>query len=323
MTTLRPRVLCTADLACAPRAEAILRESVDLDLMPYDRERLLAVIGNYDAYWCHFDRKVDKEILERGVRLKAVNTATTGTDHIDKAECAKRNIRVLCTAKDIGLLRQFTATAECGWMLLLNCMRHFRGATRSALEGKWNHDPFIGRQLFGRTLGILGLGRLGTMTAGFGRGFRMKILGCDRRDITLPDVTNVDFDTLLAESDALCIHVHMTPENYHLFNRQTFAKMKPGSVLINTSRGDIIDEQALIEALDSGRLAAFGADVLHDEWRPDMRESPVVAYAQTHDNVNITPHLGGATIDTVAISREFSARKLVQFLLTGEELHMP
>jgi D-3-phosphoglycerate dehydrogenase len=99
--------------------------------------------------------------------------------------------------------------------------------------------------------------------------------------------------------------------------------MKGGAVLVNTSRGDIIDESALLRALESGKLAAFGTDVLHNEWRADMRESPVIQYAQTHPNVIITPHLGGCTWKTITDARIFTARKLAHYLKTGEELRMP
>ncbi|MBN2293198.1 MAG: hypothetical protein JXM70_12280, partial [Pirellulales bacterium] len=167
-----------------------------------------------------------------------------------------------------------------------------------------------------------GVGRLGRMTVEMGKGFRMRVLGCDRVPFEIDGVERVDFDTLLRESDAISIHIHMEPENHHLFNRETFAKMKPGAILVNTSRGDIIDETALIECLESGRLAAFGADVVSDEWRDDMRESPLVKYAMTHDNVYITPHIGGCTYRSLVDARIFAARKLVHYLKTGEELRM-
>ena len=114
----------------------------------------------------------------------------------------------------------------------------------------------------------------------------------------------------------------MLPGNYHLFNEETFAKMKDGAVLVNTSRGDIIDESALLRALESGKLAAFGVDVLHNEWREDMCESPIVQYAQEHDNVIITPHMGGCTKRSLWEARIFSARKLAHYLATAEELTM-
>jgi D-3-phosphoglycerate dehydrogenase len=150
----------------------------------------------------------------------------------------------------------------------------------------------------------------------------MRVLGCDKQPFEIDGVEPVDFDTMLAESDAISIHIHLLSENVHLFNEQAFAKMKDGAVLVNTSRGDIIDEEALLNALETGKLAAFGADVVHNEWRDDMRESPLVKYAQTHDNVIITPHLGGGTDKSIRNARVFSAKKLAHYLTTGEELTM-
>src|SRR5262249_45005047 len=155
-------------------------------------------------------------------------------------------------------------------------------------------------------LGVLGVGRLGRMICEYGKAFRMRVLGCDLKPFDIPGVESVDFDTLLRKSDVISIHIHLRPDNYQLFNSEAFAKMKHGVILVNTSRGDIIDEQALLVALESGRLAAFGGDVLHDEWRTDMRESPVVRYAETHDNVVITPHMGGATEKSIWGARNFS-----------------
>ena len=323
MTDTKPKVLCVADLALVPDTLAWLQEQVDLDYQPGRKNGLTDAVGEYDAFWGHVDVPLDAAFFANGTRLKCVNTSSTGTDHIDKAAAEQHGVRVLCIKNDYGLLKQFPATAECAWMLLLACCRHLRAATASVATGRWKGEPFRGRQLFDMTLGVLGVGRLGTMTCGFGKGFRMRVLGCDLKPFQLDGVEPVDFDMLLAESDAISIHIHMIPQNYHLFNADVFGRMKQDAVLVNTSRGDIVDEAALLAALESGRLAAFGADVLHDEWREDMRTNPVVAYASTHDNVVITPHIGGCTFASIVHAREFSARKLVHYLQTGEELTMP
>jgi len=319
----RPKVLCTVPWL-PEEAERILADAVDVDRPKADRRTLLSIIDRYEAFWCHFDQKADKELLDRAERLKVINTASTGTDHIDKAEAARRGIRVLCIAKDLALLDTFTATAECAWWLLISCCRHMRAAGRAAHAGHWRRgsEVYRGMQLSRHTLGVLGVGRLGKMVVEFAKAFRMRVIGCDLRPFDIPGVEQVDFETLLRQSDAITIHIHMTPDNYHLIDAEALAKMKDGAILINTSRGDIIDETALLAALESGRLGAFGADVLHDEWRADMTAQPVVRYAAKHDNVVLTPHIGGATIDSVVASRIFSARKLVYYLRTGEELTM-
>lgn len=304
-------------------AKQLLAGAADVTYLEPDRAKVKAALKDADAFWTHFTFKTDEDLLE-GTSVKVVNTATTGTDHIDKQFCAKRGIRVLCTAKDIGLLDTFTATSECGWMLMLACHRQFRDANEAASQGRWGErQNFQGIQLSRKTLGVLGLGRLGKMTAEFGKAFRMRVLGCDHHDIKIPGVVNVDFDTLLAESDAIALHIHMTKDNYHIINAETIAKMKPGVILVNTSRGDLIDEEALIDALKRKQIGAFGADVVHDEWRTDMAESPVVKYSRENHNVVLTPHIGGATNESVVDSRNFSAKKLVHYLQTGEELVWP
>jgi D-3-phosphoglycerate dehydrogenase len=322
-TNRRFKLVCAANLSDAPAAVDTLREVCDVVFVPADPAEIAKHIADADVLWVNFDCKVDKYLLDLASNLKAVGTATTGTDHLDKTEMARRGITLLCIARDQGLLKTFSATAECAWMLLLNCARNYRRAGEAALAGNWVQNPFIGRQLRGLTLGVLGVGRLGTMTVEFGRAFGMRVLVCEHNKVNTPGVEQVDFDTLLKESDALSIHIHMTAENRYLFNAKAFAKIKPGCILINTSRGDIIDETALLAALESGRLGGFGADVLHDEWRPDMHNHPVIAYARSHPNVVLTPHVGGATTYTIAGAREFTAKKIVQYLKTGAPLEWP
>ena len=319
----KPRVLCMVDVSGADEGMAELREVAEVDCLQPDRQVLVERIGQYDALWSHTDLKLDAEVLDRAGRLKVINTASTGTDHIDRDHAARRGIRILSITRDYGLLDKFTATAECALMLILACCRQFKAATRDVLDGNWRGPLFRGRQLSRKTLGVLGVGRLGKMSCDYGKGFRMRVLGCDLKTFEIPGVEPVDHDTLLGESDVVTIHIHMTPANYHLFNADTFAKMKDGAVLVNTSRGDIIDEAALIAALESGKLSAFGADVLHDEWRRDMGDSPIVQYARTHDNVVVTPHIGGCTHESVWDARVFSARKLARYLQSGQELTMP
>jgi len=320
-STPRPRVLCTVP-RLPDQARATLDASLDVVYAAPDRRRILDTIDEFDAWWLHFDTKCDAAVLDRARKLRVICTATTGTDHIDRARAERRNIRVLHIARDRGLLDGFTATAELGWLLLLGLMRHVRAATRAAHAGDF-HDGsvrFEGRQLSGRTLGVLGLGRLGTMTARYGRAFGMRVLGCDPEPRGLPEVEPVDFAPLLERSDAIAIHVHLTDQTRHLFDRDALARMKPGAVLVNTARGDVVDEEAVIAALESGRLAGYAADVLHDEWRPAMSDNALVRYAREHDNVVLTPHVGGATVDSVTASRSFTARKLVHYLLHDHEL---
>jgi D-3-phosphoglycerate dehydrogenase len=164
------------------------------------------------------------------------------------------------------------------------------------------------------TLGILGYGRLGRIVGQYGKAFRMRVLACDVRSVT-PDegVTMVDLDTLLRESDVLSIHIHLQG-NEGLIGRKEFAKMKSGAYLVNTSRGGIIDEAAFLEALESGKLAGAGVDVIHGEWDPNIGEHPLIRYARTHDNLIISPHIGGVTYESQDMTLRHTVMKLKRFL---------
>jgi D-3-phosphoglycerate dehydrogenase len=143
----------------------------------------------------------------------------------------------------------------------------------------------------------------------------MNVIGCDtspRRRID--GLRYVDFDTLLAESDVISIHIHLTPENRHLLGAAQFARMKDGVVIVNTSRGGIIDEAAFADALKSGKVGAAGLDVIEGEWRTDLAEHPLIRYAREHDNLVIVPHLGGITLESQAASSQFVADKLAEML---------
>lgn len=316
------KVLCMVNLSYSPEAVETLERYGNVDIFPADRGRLLEIVNEYDALWCHTELKIDKEVLDRAGKLKVINTASTGTDHIDKDEAARRGIRILSITKDYGLLDRFTGVAEVAWMLIIACRRNLRRLVTHVFAGGWTDEAICGDAISPQTVGVLGVGRLGSMAAEIGKAFRMRVLGCDLRPFSIPGVEQVDFDTLLAESDAITIHIHLTPENLRLFDADVFSRMKDGASLINTSRGDVIDEEALIGALESGKLSSFGADVIHNEWRKDMRESPLVQYAMDHENVIILPHMGGGRNQTTE-ARAFSARKLVQYLESGEELTWP
>ena len=165
------------------------------------------------------------------------------------------------------------------------------------------------------TLGILGYGRLGCMVADYGKAFRMRVLACDIRPVDMaPAVERVGFDQLLAESDVLSIHIHLTEENRRLINAAALAKMKRGAVLINTSRGAIVDEAALLQSLTSGHLAGAGLDVIEGEWRNDLANHTLIQYAAANQNLIIVPHIGGITLEAQRMVYAHTAEKLARYL---------
>jgi D-3-phosphoglycerate dehydrogenase len=312
-------VLNMADITPFPGVFDDLYKVAQVTTLPADQQLFDSVIGDYDAYFASLKIQVRKEVLERAARLKMIATPTTGLDHIDMKTAAACGVKVLSLKKEIPFLESITCTAEMTWGLLLAVIRRLPWSFDAVKNGHWARDEFRGHQLSGKTLGILGYGRLGRMVAEYGKAFRMRVLVCDHKPVTLaPKVTPVDFFTLLREADILSIHIHLTPENHHLFNRDVFGQMKPGAILLNTSRGAIIDEAALCAALENGHLGGAGLDVIDGEWNQDLKNHPLIDYARHHQNLVISPHTGGITFEAQRDTLKFIARKLTDFIKAYE-----
>jgi len=309
MTTYR--LLNMSDTAACPDLFEAMGSRVDVVSRPADPRMLENIIPDFDIYFASLKVAVTRAILDRAQRLKIIVTPSTGTDHIDMAYAKSRGITILSLKEERAFLDQVTATAEMAWALLLAVARRLPWSFSAAQQGDWARDRFRGHQLSGKTLGILGYGRLGTLVAHYGQAFRMRVLACDILPVTLaPGVTRVDFDTLLRESDVLSIHIHLTDANRRLINAAALNRMKPDAFLINTSRGAIMDEAALLDALAQGRLGGAGVDIIDGEWDTNLVNHPMIAYARTHENLVISPHTGGVTFESQSMAYRFMAQKL-------------
>jgi Phosphoglycerate dehydrogenase and related dehydrogenases len=183
-----------------------------------------------------------------------------------------------------------------------------------AKNGLWARQRFTGFQLIQKTLGIIGLGGLGTMKASFGNGFNMNVIGYDILEKNIAGVDQVSLDELLESSDIITIHIHLNDDNRGFISSELFKKMKNGVVLINTSRGAIIDENSLLENLKSGHVSAAGLDVINGEWDKNLYDHPLISYAREHDNLVISPHIAGATVESIIGARVFVAKKLANYI---------
>ncbi len=313
------RVLNMADVSPFPEVLDSLRQTAEVVSLPADQQLLRDRIAPFDAYFAALPVRVDRTVLDQATRLRVIATPSTGLDHLDLQTMHERGIALLSLKDDIEFLDQITATAEMAWCLLLAVVRHLPWAFQAAQQGHWARDEFRGHQLSGKTFGILGYGRLGRMVAEYAKAFRMRVLACDVRPVDpAPGVQLVDFDRLLQQSDVLSVHVHLTSENRNLIDQAAFARMKPGAVLINTSRGAIVDEDALLSALQSGLLLAAGLDVIDGEWRDDLDRHPLIAYANAHQNLVISPHIGGVTHESQRLAYSHIADKLAHYLQASQ-----
>jgi D-3-phosphoglycerate dehydrogenase len=254
--------------------------------------------------------RLDAPLLDAARALRVVATATTGADHIDAAALAARGIPLLTLRSEQELLRGLTPAAEHSWLLLMACARRLRAATAHAAKGGWDRELFPGLMLRGRTLGLIGCGRIGTWMARYATAFGMVVLGYDPHLREWPPtIRGTPLPELLASADFVSVHVPLGPETRGLLGSAELRSMKAGAILINTSRGEVVDEGALREALESGALAAAGLDVLGGE--PDVASHPLRLYAESHDNLILTPHIGGFSPDTVPLVVAHQARRLL------------
>ena len=316
MPGTRPRVLVTIEMDHLPEARTVLEKEAEVTYLPELSDAdLLNNIVDYDAIVTSLQQKIGRDVIDAGKRLKVIATPSTGTDHIDLAHAEARGLIVQSIKADYDVLKDITATAEHAFMLMMACLRKLPFAFDTVRQGRWEREPFRGREVQGRVCGILGYGRLGEIFSRYAHAFEMEVLACDPcKTISDPWVRQVDFETLLGEPEIITIHIHLTEETNRYIGEREFSLMRDGVCLINTSRGKIIDEPALVRALGSGKVAAAGVDVIATELEGIIGDNPLVTYARAHSNLIITPHIGGFTLDSQRKAFVHMATKLVREL---------
>ena len=248
-------------------------------------DRLIEACKDAEVVSCFIYSTFTERVIDALPSLKLLCTRSVGFNHIDLAACARRGITV-CNVPDYGS----HVIAEHVFALLLTALRHITEAGRKVREGRFDYHGLRGMALMGKTMGIVGTGKIGRSAAMIARGFGMRVLAVDRcRVLELQKdyhVQYVDMPTLLAESDIVSLHIPALPETKHLFNDETIGRMKQGAILVNTARGELIDAAALLRALQSGRISRALLDVLENEHDSAANRSLI-----EHPNVIVTPHI--------------------------------
>ncbi len=261
--------------------------------------------------------RITNEMIRSAPGLRIISCATTGSDHIQRQALDERGIAVRTLKEDPQVIRNITPAAELSWALLMACARRLPAAVEHVRSGGWTREQFPGIMLQGKRLGLVGCGRIGGWMACYAQAFGMETVGYDPYLEKWPDnIQKASLDHLMRTSDFISVHVHLSDETRGLISRELFEGVKPGAVFINTSRGGIADEAALMDGLKSGRISGAGLDVLTGE--PDVAEHPLVVYSREHDNVLITPHCGGFSPDAVRLVCAHAAGK-IRTVLLGEE----
>jgi glyoxylate reductase len=301
----RPRVFVTRSLPGDGLAR--LAADVNLEVWPGPgappHEALLAAVARAEGLLCLLTDRVDAALFAAAPRLRVVSSVSVGLDHVDLAAATARGIPVGHTP---GVLTE--TTAELTFALLLAAARRVVEADCFVRAGRWHEwapDLLLGRDLSGSTLGVIGLGAIGRAVATRARAFGMTVLGWSRSQGKVPGVERVALDALLSRSDFVTVHVALTPETRGLIGAHEIARMPRGAVLVNTSRGGIVDEDALAAALARGQLAAAALDVFASE--PLPAASPLLAAP----NLVLAPHIGSATVRTRARMADLAIANLL------------
>lgn len=306
-----PKVLVSDKTA--PQGLEILEKTPDLEVVyepgiePAD---LLERIGEFEGLVIRSGTKVTAEVIERADRLRVVGRAGIGVDNVDLAAATQRGIVVMNTPEGNNV-----TTAEHALALLFSLARHVPQATMSMKAGKWEKGKFQGTELYNRTLGVFGLGNIGRIVADRAQGIGMQVVACDphisAEAAARADVELVSFEDLLERSDAITVHVPRTKETTGLLDAKAFARCKDGVLIINAARGGIVDEAALLDALESGKVGGAALDVFVQE--PPGADHPLVS----HDKVICTPHLGASTSQAQLNVSTAIARQVADFLVQG------
>lgn len=277
---------------------------------PAPRERMLAEAREAEVLVPTYLDCVDDALLAELPRVRLVASYGVGTNHIELEACRRRGVPVTNTPDVLT-----DATADMAMALLLAAARRVCEADRWIRAGRWSEvDPanMLGTEVTGKTLGIVGFGRIGRAVAARAAGFRMRVLYAGPREADAAGARRVSLDELLAESDFVSLHCPLDASTRNLLSRERLARMKPGAILVNTARGQVVDLDALSDALASGRLAAAGIDVFPDE--PRVPEALVRL-----ENVVLTPHIGSGTRETRSAMARIVAEEIAR-LASGEPL---
>jgi glyoxylate reductase len=291
----KPKVFATHSLFDAARK--ILNEACDVEYWAKPerppREEVLQRVKDKDALICLLTEKVNEELLRAAPKLRIAANVAVGFDNIDLAACTKRGVAATNTP---GVLDE--TTADFAWTLMMAVARRLSEGEALARSGNWKNwdlDQLVGTDVWGKTLGIVGFGRIGRAVARRASGFQMKVIYTDA--VRAPEEVEkelkakfLDMNTLLGESDFISAHVPLLPETRGLFDGAKFARMKPTAFLINTSRGPVVNEAALVAALEAKKIAGAGLDVYENE--------PLIHAGLKRANVVLAPHIASASLET-------------------------
>ena len=273
--------------------------------------RELLLTHNIDTILCNPNQqtyKIDKELLE-GTKVTLINTCSTGMNHIDVNYCNDNNIKIYSLTHDMGLINNLPSTSELAFGLMLSLLRNIPECNNHVSRYYWDYTQFVGRQVKDLTIGIIGYGRLGKMMYNFCEAFGANVKVYDPYVVGSTPPNAISLENMFKKCDVISLHVHVTDETKYMINKNLLGLVKKDLYIINTSRGEIVNENDIIEALENKTLTGYGTDVIENEF-DDLTKSPIIKAMNEGENIIITPHIGGMTIEGQTKAYTWAINKL-------------
>lgn len=292
----------------------------------FDVEEIKQDIGLFDALannvkdtdvlWVRLKYFISADVLSYFNQLKYIVSATTGLNHIDLEACAKQHIKIISLRGEIDFLKHIAATAEHTLNLMLSLFRQTVAAVMDVRDACWRRDLFKGHEIKDKTIGLIGFGRVAKKVARYLNAMDAQVLAydpyLDKSEFIKEQVECCDLNTLVKRSDMVSLHASYHQGMPVLLDKNLLNQFKPGAYLINTARGELIDECSLLELLKNKHLAGAALDVLNQEQSISLLTHPLVLYAKQHAHLLITPHIGGCTYESLSLAEHFVAKKLIE-----------
>tara|TARA_R110000824_G_scaffold118242_2_gene270489 strand:+ start:1525 stop:2448 length:924 start_codon:yes stop_codon:yes gene_type:complete len=271
--------------------------------------RNLLLSNHIDTILCNPNQqtyKIDKELLE-GTNIKLINTCSTGMNHIDQKYCRSQNITIYSLTRDMELINNLPSTSELAFGLMLSLLRNIPKCNNHVSKYYWDYTQFMGRQVKDLKIGIIGYGRLGKMMEKYCKAFDAQVTIYD--PYIFPNQTKKSLENMFVNCDVISLHVHVTNETKYMINKKLLGLSKKDLYIINTSRGEIVNENNIVEALKNKKLSGYGTDVVEHEFN-DLKKSPIINAMNGGENIIVTPHIGGMTIEGQTKAYKWSISKL-------------
>ena len=271
------------------------------------RIRQLLLDQNIDTIICNPNQqtyKIDEELL-KDTQVNLVNTCSTGMNHIDVEYCKSSGIKIYSLTRDYELINQLPSTSELAFGLMLSLLRNIPSCNDSVSRYEWDYTQFMGRQVKDLNVGIIGFGRLGKMMGNYCKAFEANTFIYD----PYVDINQTSLKEMFQKCDVISLHIHVTDETKYMINKKLLGEAKNSPYIINTSRGEIVNEKDIVEALINKTISGYGTDVIEDEFG-GINQSPIIKAMNEGENIIVTPHIGGMTIEGQTKAYKWAIDKL-------------